>query len=391
MKKIFGIFGVIIALCFCFAGCGVSGSNAISAIKFDKAVIYVDENVDTELTYKVYPSTANNFSVTYNHANQSFFQLRNGNFCADREFGSVYITINAGNKTDGCLVVKKIYPNDCYLTHSSIGGQSVGQIEGVGNDARVAFDLQDGSIIPTMTMTTNSSTSLQAYGLFTQMFDFQDLDHKDCEAEIKMLDGEIYNFRMTSTDPSVVAISNDDILQVRATGKTGYSNISVALVDNNGNIKATSRAIRINVVNPVKTMDIYCDGSKLTCQVESQGLYQYSTNYAYNVAVNNNFTTDFVVLLSDKNGNVIDDFPILNNISISTLGNDLFTISKSIVSFGSIKGLKITLNFSNNTTTPITTTSNDKLVISVNYLLGETASENFVNIVGVISLGGTTN
>lgn len=385
MKKLFSIFGIMFAFCFIFTGCGVSGSNAISAIKFDKPIVYVDQECNIKLGYNVYPSTANNFTVNYSHDNENNYQLIDGVFRAENLFESVLITINASNKSDNCLVVRKLYPSGCYLTHSSIGGQSIGTVE--ANKLKV-----NNGATPEITMTTNASTSLQMFGMFDREFNIAERTFKKFGTpQIKSLNGEVYNFKMTSSDPTVVAVAQEDILQIRSTGKSGSATIMVELVKDNGASTNILARMNVNVVNPIQSIDVYCNGNKIEngCAGKFEPKDESSEGYYQTNPI------VFKVLLVDSQDKIVSNESILKNITISTLGNERLVLQdpqngevKTLVGIGGegIKYFEFSLIVKDKLGT-YQTSNADRFVISCNYLIG---AEN-VDLYKVISFYGSNS
>lgn len=356
MKKFFSVFALLFVCCFCLVGCGVSGNTSIAAINFSRQIFYVDENCTKNLDYKVFPSTANNFDILYSQSHQDFYTLIGGNFTAQEGFNSVQITVQAGDITDSCYVVRKIYPTSTYLTHPSLNGQ------GISN--------------PNIVLSAGSSTNLQMFGEFNSYFNTQtNRIEQYSTPSTQIVSNEIFNFDLESSDPTVVEVVDSETMQIKATGKTGTATITAYLVDDNGFRKTGSNmraSIDVSVVNPVSSIKVLY-GDKFV---------ENSTGSALTFGSENTNSVTISLFLIDNQNNFIENEVALRNISVSTLGNNKLTISNaSVSSVGGVRCLQFTLGLQNMNSGDQTTIY-DKILITCNYL----QDENFNQVTHLLTL-----
>ena len=116
------------------AGCGPTPSSEITGIVFDTmiyedgvAVFEVDQGVTTDLTYKIFPSTASGYKVYFDPIDKgtpthsSRFTFDNGKITIDKpEFEDVKYKVRVGDFTDTCIIRLKKYPNRIYTTDTDI-------------------------------------------------------------------------------------------------------------------------------------------------------------------------------------------------------------------------------------------------------------------------------
>ena len=345
MKKFLSVFSIMLICCFCFVGCGVSGNSSIISISFDKQIFYVDEGCATKLDYKVFPSTANNFDITYAQTNQDFYELKDGVLTARQDFNSVQITVQAGDRSDSCYVVKKVYPVASYLSHASINGA-----ENEGNN--------------TIVLSSNASTNLIMYGKFDREFSIEQNKFVSINnPQFVPINAEIFNFEMVSSDPTVVEIVDSKTLQIKATGKTGKATITVYLVDDNGLRKtgnATQAQIDVEVVNPVSQIKVLYGGKFITGRTGNS--WTYGESQQSNTQV-------ISVFLVDNKGNFIENETALNALTMTVLSDEegkLKVETPVVTSVGGVKcvNFEVSLMFGS-------TTVRDKLLVTCNYLLGQ--------------------
>ncbi len=116
------------------AGCGATPSSEITGIVFDTliyedgvAVFEVDQGVTTDLTYKIFPSTASGYKVYFDPidkgtpTNSSRFTFEDGKITIDKaEFEDVRYRVRVGEFTDTCIIRLKKYPNRIYTPDTDI-------------------------------------------------------------------------------------------------------------------------------------------------------------------------------------------------------------------------------------------------------------------------------
>lgn len=195
-------FFMAIFVCFMglltFTGCDVEGSSTMQAIYFVKDVYYVDYDVETYLDYKVYPSTASDYIVSfaldtdYTDLTQ-YFYFNNGNIrIHNRKFGnsSIKVNIKSNEFEDSCEVRLREYP-------SSISFESSSQ-----------------------TIPAGGLKTLEVDGIF--------------ETESRFCAEDEFNYKITSSNPSVIEVIDSDRLLVASTGRMGESDITVEILNGKG-------------------------------------------------------------------------------------------------------------------------------------------------------------
>lgn len=201
MKKIFNIQNIVLVLfclvsVFVFAGCGTEGSSSVQAVFFVKDVYYVDYNVETFLDYKVYPSTSSDYAVSFpigsNYLSEGKnFILKNGKIkVIDKSFLSITVDVKINDLKDTCEVRLREYPKSIKFEQSS-KTISAGRVE-----------------------------TLEVVGVFGS-------------GERKCVQDE-FNYKITSSDQSVIEVIDSESLIVASTGKAGESDIRVEILNSLG-------------------------------------------------------------------------------------------------------------------------------------------------------------
>lgn len=343
MKKFFSIICVLLLSAVLFAGCGVAGSNTLVAIKFTQQVFYVDEDCPTKLTYNVYPSTASNFGqARISTSTQTFGELINGVITADEKFGSVTVNVQAGGLTDSCFVVRKEYPTQIYLGHNNANN---------GN----------------MVLCTGGTTSLKLDGKFENEWVVAE-DGKSIELQnvnkTEKINQEIFNVKLTSSDPSVVQVVDSSKMQIRGVG-SGTATITACLVDDGGNekhlITSSTSALTINVFNSASTILVH------------NGIKFEENNKFASTTIAANSHEDFYAFLQDANGEFITNDAALKLLNVSILTAKTLSVSTQCDTMLGVRCLKITLT-NTSTTDSLTTNISDKLVFSADSILASTST-----------------
>ena len=119
------VFALVMPLLATLAGCGATPSSEITGIVFDTmiyedgvAVFEIDQGVTTDLTYKIFPSSASGYKVYFDPidkgtpTNSSRFTFEDGKITIDKpEFEDVRYKVRVGEFTDTCIIRLKKYPN----------------------------------------------------------------------------------------------------------------------------------------------------------------------------------------------------------------------------------------------------------------------------------------
>jgi len=193
---------------FVFSGCGTEGSSGVQAIKFVKDVYYVDYNESTFLDYKVYPHTAGGYMVTFSHSDyiteSQYFSFSNGTIkVIDKRFSGISVNVSIGDLKDTCEVKLRQYP------------RSIAFKESLGT-------LKSGSV-----------KTLEIMGDFLG-------------EQRALLPGE-FNYRITSSDASVIKVIDSERLLVGSTGRRGESELTIEVLNGRGVSQNLKASIRLSV------------------------------------------------------------------------------------------------------------------------------------------------
>lgn len=225
MKKL-SLFIVLCMSFFTFAGCGVKGGSLPMGIEFVRDVFYVDYNVETHLDYKIYPSTAENVYVNYEIKNDSsltgYFDFsKDGSILIyNQRFTSIGVKVKLNDHSDECEVKLKEYPSSIQFK----------------NDTE---NINAGCVMP-----------LDLEGLF--------------DGEVKSCKDRQYNFKLSSSNPSVVQVISEDNLTVKSTGRRGKVTIDVQICDSANQEKSGLKAsVELNVVDDISEAFITLGSDKV--------------------------------------------------------------------------------------------------------------------------------
>ena len=261
MKRILICLTLFLFSAFVLVGCGVTGNSTIVALSFSKPVFYLDLNCETQLSFKAYPITAKNYKVSYSTSREGGFTLNNGTMKITEavNFKPVLVTIKSGNYQDSCYVVRKSYPSQIAICHNDLTSLKYNEAQDVTQE---------------ITIMSNTSTSFTLMGKFRSYFDEESAQEKnyatsDPAAEHEV-SPEIFNFKMESSNPTVVSVSSDPKqLSVKANEGVGSAYVTIYLADSNGSIvnfggssgsqdySNSCTKIKVNVVNPVSSVKLY--------------------------------------------------------------------------------------------------------------------------------------
>ncbi len=223
MKKFFSVIGLCLCSLFVFASCGVEGSNAVSGIKFVNKVFYVDKGVRTFLDYKIYPSTAQSYNVTYNVSDgiddADTYVFSNGYFTIrdninSQAYSPIRITISLNDFSDTCEVRLREYPTS------------------------VGFFNKDG--------TTKASDIVYGGATYVLGLSGEFLSGR------RNVNNNEFTYKITSSDPSIIEVKDEQGLTVQSTGRRGSSEVKVEVCNSEGTTQTgLSATIRLNVVSSV--------------------------------------------------------------------------------------------------------------------------------------------
>lgn len=196
-KFLMAIFICIIGL-LTFTGCDVEGSSTMQGLYFVKDVYYVDLNVDTFLDYKVYPSTASDYIVSVeidktDPVLSQYYNISNGIIrIYNKDFGdkSIQVNLKSNEFEDSCLVKLREYPTS------------------------ISFNSATQNIV------AGGLKTLEIEGVFKK--------------QSRLCYEDEFNYKITSSNPSVVQVIDSDRLLVASTGRMGESDITVEILNGKG-------------------------------------------------------------------------------------------------------------------------------------------------------------
>ncbi len=288
MKKILSLVVLFVCSLFVFVGCGYTGGTDVKGIAFTSSVYYVDTNVPFQLEYKVYPKTANTKDeyiifkpLNNDNLGKYSFDARTGLIVVTEKsyleynggvqdknnpgFLPMQIRVECGELSDTCMVYVKQYPQNIHF-------ESV-------------------------------ETSISA-GATTELLIFDQTGGR--------VDTTQYNFKITSSDPTVIAVDDPSRPLVRSTGKRGSATISCEIFNSaNQKVSGLESSIKVNVVNNVKSAVI---------NIENNFVRDFSAVLNFEDLQNESYaiTPTFV----DEQGFVVDD----KNYSIVSLDRDVIDV-----------------------------------------------------------------
>lgn len=226
MKKLLSVICVCLVSALVFVGCGIEGATNPTAVRFVREVFYVDKDIETQLDYKVYPSTASNYNVTYTFGadvNQGeYYSLKDGKIrVTSSNFESVKISVQLNDLRDTCEVRLREYP-------SKVG--FFNEPEGDSEPTVKEEDLIYGGLIYALDLKGTFSDGLRG-----------------------VKNGE-FVYKITSSNPSVVSVLDEEKLLVQSTGRRGDATIKVTICNGAGEEVGLSASIRLKVVEPINTV-----------------------------------------------------------------------------------------------------------------------------------------
>lgn len=299
MKKISMFLAMLFACVLCapmLFACNGVGNSTVVGVRFTQDVYEADLKVPFNLSYKVYPSTAANYNVTYDFSitDESMYTNNNGEFtiinqaCPDIV---AYIYID-NTYTDSCTIKLKKYPTS------------------------MAF--------------SNATEKINKNGILNLSL------NATIGGESKSIGVQDYDIELESTNPSVISVESG--LTVASTGKSGSAVVTARIRDKagryimNGNSPMKAQT-RVTVIDSVKSATISLEGQSEFINA-SLNSYTQTDNNTYNVSTNQ---VVFVVALYSKTGVYInpDDIQITaisSNVDCATIAADVEN-DKFVVTF----------------------------------------------------------
>ncbi len=223
------------------SACGATPSSEITGILFNPskydaegtAVFEVDLGTPTDLSYKVYPSSASGYKVYFDPIdkgtaeNSLKFKFKDGNITINSEdFEDVRYKIRIGEFSDTCVIKLKKYPTSISTPETSIvmNSDDVYDIVIKGD-----FTNTDGSVRRNVS-----------------------------------IDDSQYKFLVESSDETVISVPNENRLKFIAVRKNGTANAKVTakLLNANGEETGLQVEIQVKVVQNIADCVVVMSGSE---------------------------------------------------------------------------------------------------------------------------------
>lgn len=303
MKKFVTTFIAIVMCMLCIpllSACSGKGSSELKYVQFTQEVFEVDKDQTFVLSYNVYPSTAENYSLTFDFLNNenpseslsqvfTYQEIDGKLHCKIIEESCPeikgYVYYGAGeNDCDTCIIKLKKYPTQIY------------------------FDVTEDII------NSGASYSLQ-------------LKAKINGVE-QTIDNSKYNIELVSSAENVISVSNNSMMAV-STGLPGSATITARIIKLNGSYlgmgidypKGYTATIILNVVQNVGSWKI-----KLSSQDE---FIKTSTDYnpldcTYTTTEN---SLDLNIWLYSLNNSLIDNNTV--SVTVTSSNNNVATVNKN--------------------------------------------------------------
>ena len=267
MKKVFSFILALTFGLFLFTGCTHSAGTTVTGIAFTQEVFYLDLNVPTRLTYKVYPSSApyNAPQITFDKTSEldmSIGRISNDTFViSDHNFKETtfHIAYSTGSGTqykDDCIVRLKKYPSQVYV-----------------EDKNALLDGNQAYI------SSKGILQIPLIGLFD-----------DGE---KAMDTSYYKFVVTSSDSTVISVESQQNIVVKSTGKQGKSTINIKVVASDGS--------KIGEDGLVTSVDVFVNNNVDNCSL-------FTTYTGTDAKINSSFYRD----LKNTNTKLVFDSTVEN-------------------------------------------------------------------------------
>lgn len=223
------LFILVLPLVSFLTACGATPSSEITGILFDAPkytedgmpLFEVDKDVETELKYKVYPSSATSYKVYYDSVgsgttnNSPRFEFEDGKITVNNSnFEEVKYRVRIGDYSDTCVVRLKEYPTKIYSEDTSI------------------------------TMHTNDVEDIEVFAKI--------------DGKVKQITEEDYNFLVETDDETIINIPNKNCLKFIARQDSLESaKVTVTLLDSQGEVyKIADQPLKIEItVNVIKNIE----------------------------------------------------------------------------------------------------------------------------------------
>lgn len=234
-------------------GCGATPINNVKAVYFESnlydeetgyAIFEVDLNIETELKFKINPSSWSGYKPTYavikfgeSEKNRSRFRLEYGKIIVlESTFEEITVRIEVNGLSDTCIVRLKQYPTEIYLTQ----------------DTRLT-ECNDY-------INANGTYNIHIFGKFVT----KDAVTKETVEEIREITDDIYKFNVESADDTIIYVLDSSRLKVCALkSKIESTTVTIKLLDTTGNLKDNSEKfilkLKLSIVLPPSTSYVKFD------------------------------------------------------------------------------------------------------------------------------------
>ena len=225
---------LVLPLGVVLTACGATPSNEVKSVFFDTqiydeetgyAVFEVDFNRETELTYKVNPSTWSGYKPVYqtlrsgeNEQNRTRFELKDGKITiTDRAFEPITVQISINDYKDICIIRLKEYPTDIFFRDDE------------GNPIK------------------EYNAPLSAEGAY-KIHVFGSFSLGGGKTEVRELKDDRYKFNVVSSDSTVIQVKNKERLAVNTLKtKPESASVTINLLDADGNVVGSTLKVNFGV------------------------------------------------------------------------------------------------------------------------------------------------
>ncbi|MBQ8468264.1 MAG: hypothetical protein IJ542_00730 [Clostridia bacterium] len=292
MKKSIKYFCFLFVCVLCaplFAACNASGATVAKGVRFTQKVYEIDRKVPVKLEYVVYPSTAANYTASFDcTASHGVYSYEKGYFTITDEYEDIpdiEATITVDNYSDTCIIKLIKYPTDIYFESSDV------------------------------TINKNGAVGLQLFGTI------------DGETD-KSIDFDKYNIEYVSSNPSVVRIEGNTAI---STGKPGSVTISARLKDTQGNYVPIDRNDPLNLLYTETTITVVENVAKAYVTIEGNDSFLTVNANNYNQQASNTYQTNksslkMSVMLYSEDGVLLNPEDI--NIQATSASASIATVAK---------------------------------------------------------------
>lgn len=227
------IFALVFPMLTLLVGCGATPSNELTGIVFDTmiyedgvAVFEVDKGVTTDLTYKIYPSSASGYKIYFDPIdkgtaeNSSRYTFKDGKITVGHSsFEDVKYKVRVGDFTDTCIIRLKKYPNRIYTS-----------------DTNIILNTNDVKVINVMAEFSNSATP-------------------------RAIREDEYDFLVETSDETIIHVPNQNYLKIiPIRNGLATAKVTVSLLNKQGEKTGLSFEMNIQVVQNISSSKVIMSG-----------------------------------------------------------------------------------------------------------------------------------